>query len=89
MPGEISINQTTELRRNQMSLDEAVTDDSMDDRNVISENWDRMSPYWQWTAELYQTEMVQKYGGLAAVNREFMPLGVVKTLKEGKFRWRG
>ena len=89
VPAEISINQTTELRRNQMSLDETVTGDGIHNSHIISGEWDCMSSYWQWTAELYQTEMVQKYGGLAAVNREFMPLGVVKTLKEGKFRWRG
>ncbi|EKV06147.1 hypothetical protein PDIG_79250 [Penicillium digitatum PHI26] len=45
-------------------------------------------PYWKWVAELYHEGMVRTYGGLAAVNREFMPLGVVKTLREGKFRWQ-
>lgn len=48
-----------------------------------------MSPYWLWVAELYHDEMVRTYGSLAAVNREFMPLGVVKTLKEGRIRWQG
>lgn len=55
----------------------------------INQDWDRMTPYWCWVAELYYEEMVQTYGGLAAVNREFMPLGVVKTLREGRFRWQG
>ena len=47
-----------------------------------------LMPYWKWVAELYHEGMVRTYGGLAAVNREFMPLGVVKTLREGKFRWQ-
>ncbi|KAJ5286208.1 hypothetical protein N7524_001514 [Penicillium chrysogenum] len=47
-----------------------------------------MTPYWKWVAELYHEGMVRTYGGLAAVNREFIPLGVVKTLQEGKFRWQ-
>lgn len=53
----------------------------------ISGDWMEMSPYWKWAAELYQGEMVNRYGSLAAVNREFMPLGVVKTLREGRMRW--
>jgi hypothetical protein len=55
----------------------------------ISATWDKMTPYWRWAAELYHDEMVRTYGSLAAVNREFLPLGVVKTLKEGRFRWQG
>ena len=55
----------------------------------ISADWARMTPYWRWVAELYHDEMVRTYGILAAVNGESMPLGVVKTLKEGRFRWQG
>ena len=58
-------------------------------KTSINKDWDTMTPYWRWVAELYYEEMVQTYGGLAAVNREFMPLGVVKTLREGRFRWQG
>lgn len=56
---------------------------------AISANWAKMTPYWRWVAELYHDEMVRTYGSLAAVNREFMPLGVVKTLQERRFRWQG
>lgn len=59
------------------------------DGRGITESWLTMTPYWRWTAEVYHEEMVRKFGGLAAVNREFMPLGVVETLREGKFRWQG
>jgi hypothetical protein len=55
----------------------------------INDNWFTMTPYWHWVAELYYEEMVRTYGSLAAVNRESMPLGVVKTLREGRFRWQG
>jgi len=41
-----------------------------------------MTPYWCWVAEMYHSDMVRTYGSLSAVNREFMSLGVVKTLKE-------
>lgn len=58
-------------------------------KRSIGADWDSMTPYWRWVAELYHDEMVRTYGSLAAVNREFMPLGVVKTLQEGRFRWQG
>ncbi|KAF7597583.1 hypothetical protein BBP40_000061 [Aspergillus hancockii] len=83
VPDEVHINQTPRLRGNQVTLDGSIST-----RNVISDSWGSMPPYWKWTAELYQGEMVKRYGSLAAVNREFMPLGVVQTLKEGKFRWQ-
>ncbi|KAB8237406.1 uncharacterized protein BDW43DRAFT_297724 [Aspergillus alliaceus] len=84
VPEELMINQSPKLRWNQMMLDRGIST-----RNVISDSWSSMSSYWKWTAELYQGEMLKRYGSLAAVNREFMPLGVVQTLKEGKFRWQG
>ncbi|KAJ5833800.1 reverse transcriptase [Penicillium riverlandense] len=58
-------------------------------KSAISANSRNMTPYWRWVGELYHGEMVRTYGSLAAVSREFMPLGVVKTLQEGKFRWQG
>ncbi|KAA8651790.1 uncharacterized protein ATNIH1004_000686 [Aspergillus tanneri] len=82
VPDEVGVNQTQRLRAHQMSLADATC-------GPVSQSFDEMTPYWRWTAELYQGEMVRRYGGLAAVNREFMPLGVVKTLKEGKMRWQG
>ncbi|KAJ5135464.1 uncharacterized protein N7515_004742 [Penicillium bovifimosum] len=57
--------------------------------SAISNDWNKMTPYWRWVAELYYEEIVRTYGSLAAVNREFIPLGVVKTLSEGRFRWQG
>lgn len=84
IPEQASIKQSPNFRGTQSSLQQKLADD---DNVKISGDWDDMSSYWRWTAELYHREMVAKYGGLAAVNREFMPLGVVKTLKEGRMRW--
>lgn len=55
----------------------------------IGSDWKQMSPYWKWVAEVYSASMVQKYGGLSAVDRALMPLGVVKVLRQGKVRWQG
>lgn len=87
VPGEISISKTPEFQSSQAWLDENI--DRTGSPGVISSKWQKMSPYWKWVAELYHAGMLRKYGGLAAVDREFMPLGVVKVLREGKVRWQG
>lgn len=85
IPEEASISQSPNFRGTQSSLQ---SDMKLDEGvKKISGEWRDMSPYWRWTAELYHGEIVAKYGSLAAVNREFMPLGVLKTLKEGRMRW--
>ncbi|KAJ5950492.1 uncharacterized protein N7479_008905 [Penicillium vulpinum] len=82
VPSETSVALTWGFEREQNSLRQLFPEGS------IQYHWGSMEPYWKWVAELYSEEMVRTYGGLAAVNREFMPLGVVKTLREGKFRWQ-
>ncbi|KAJ5480217.1 hypothetical protein N7530_005726 [Penicillium desertorum] len=83
VPSEMSVALTGSFDMEQNSLDPVASAAS------ISHFWGEMTPYWKWVAELYHEGMVRTYGGLAAVNREFIPLGVVKTLQEGKFRWQG
>ncbi|CAG8908035.1 unnamed protein product [Penicillium egyptiacum] len=83
VPSEMSVARTWSFEREQNSLDQSSS------VGCISPFWGTMTPYWQWVAELYHEGMVRTYGSLAAVNREFMPLGVLKTLQEGKFRWQG
>ncbi|CAI7628837.1 unnamed protein product [Penicillium glandicola] len=83
VPSEMSVALTWSFEREQNYLN------GQSSAGSINSFWQSMTPYWQWVAELYHEEMVHTYGSLAAVNREFMPLGVVKTLREGKFRWQG
>jgi hypothetical protein len=85
VPEEISLSPTASFKKNQTGLMAA----GRQKNSPISADWRSMTPYWRWVAEMYHDEMVRTYGSLAAVNREFMPLGVVKTLKEGRFRWQG
>ncbi|CAI7642514.1 unnamed protein product [Penicillium pancosmium] len=86
VPEEKSVANTGDLRKNMIGLKNPTSRAS---KGTIGPVWSTMTPYWRWVAELYHDEMVHTYGSLAAVNREFMPLGVVKTLKEGRFRWQG
>ncbi|KKK21199.1 hypothetical protein ARAM_006854 [Aspergillus rambellii] len=90
VPEQASANLTPSMRGNQTLLsDTRPRSTSGTGANAVSKNWEAMTPYGRWMAELYQEGMVKKYGSLAAVNREFVPVGVVETLKEGKFQWHG
>lgn len=56
---------------------------------AISNRWRDMTPYWKWVVELYHWGMLERFGGLAAVESDAVPLGVVRVFKEGKMRWHG
>lgn len=84
VPEEKTVALTPGFSREQSSLGTKLSE-----RGSINRVWETMTPYWGWVAELYYEEMVSTFGSLAAVNRESMPLGVVKTLREGRFRWQG
>ncbi|KAJ5097128.1 hypothetical protein N7456_007849 [Penicillium angulare] len=87
VPEEKSVSASGSFLKNQTGLKGSTR--RSEKKGDISADWNKMTPYWRWVAEMYHSEMVGTYGSLAAVNREFMPLGVVKTLKEGRFRWSG
>ncbi|GES59237.1 hypothetical protein ATEIFO6365_0003051700 [Aspergillus terreus] len=88
VPTEASTSQTPTLCQHQSLLRDWLASSGASS-GPIAAHWRGMKPYWRWIAELYQEGMVRKYGGLAAVSRELMPMGVVQTLKQGKFRWQG
>ncbi|KAL1983838.1 hypothetical protein VTN96DRAFT_9839 [Rasamsonia emersonii] len=85
VPDEVGVGQTPEFKSNKMWLQA----NNRKTTKLIRSTWDQMTPYWKWVAELYHPGMVRKYGGLAAVDRALMPLGVVKVLREGRVRWQG
>jgi hypothetical protein len=85
-PNEAPVDRTPELQSAQARLAATPT---LPSRSAISAQWNNMSSYWKWVAELYHGDMTKKYGGLMAVEPGVVPLGVVKVLKEGKVRWHG
>ncbi|KAJ5247555.1 hypothetical protein N7468_002538 [Penicillium chermesinum] len=85
VPEELSVSPTASFSKHQSGLESRRSTKA----SPISSRWELMTPYWRWVAELYHEEMVRTYGSLAAVNREFMPLGVIKTLQQDRFRWQG
>lgn len=84
VPREVEIGPTTELSKHQMMLDRPSNR-----RDRIAYDWSAMNAYWRRATVMYYSGMVKKYGGLSAVDRALMPLGVVKVLRQGKVRWQG
>lgn len=92
VPDEISPNMTPEVSSCQARLRAKLgisRNTSAVDKGITFAEWNNMTPYWRWVAELYHTGMIQKYGGLDPVNSDSVPLGVAKVLMEGKVRWQG
>lgn len=85
VPEEVSINQTAGFRSSQMSLNKPGSGGS----RGITDSWVTMTPYWRWIAEVYHEEMVKKFGGLAAVDREFMPFGGCRDTERGQVQMAG
>ncbi|EED21555.1 conserved hypothetical protein [Talaromyces stipitatus ATCC 10500] len=94
VPEEIEVGQSIDIRSGHMLPVEKKRGrfnraELRKSKDRITSIWDDMLPYWKWVAEVYSAGMVQKYGGLSAVDRALMPLGVVKVLRQGKVRWQG
>lgn len=77
-PAAVPVAFTPELQ-NAISTNESMKN--------LPDDWYPMPPYSKSIVELYQSEMIRKYGTLAAVEDKTLPLGVVKILKREKVRW--
>lgn len=86
VPEESSPEQTPEMRG---WLAKLGYTDSLDNTTICN-LWSRMDPYWRWIAELYGRGVVDRFGGLSAVEGpRVVPIGVLNIMKEGKMRWQG
>ncbi|TGO44454.1 hypothetical protein BCON_0515g00010 [Botryotinia convoluta] len=45
--------------------------------------------YWKWVVKLYGKEMIERFGGLAAVDKGLLPTGMVNLVRSGKIQWQG
>jgi hypothetical protein len=48
--------------------------------------WHSMTPYWKWVAQLYGPDMVERFGGLAIVDRGWLPIGIVGLFRSGRVK---
>ena len=54
----------------------------------IYRDWRSMKPYWRAVVELYGAGMIQTFGGLVAIEKSLLPIGMLDLWK-GKVRWEG
>lgn len=54
----------------------------------IKSEWHDMSPYWQWVAQLYGPEIVDRFGGFNVVDPGLLPIGLVSQFRSGRVSWR-
>jgi hypothetical protein len=53
----------------------------------IHSRWYHMTPYWKWIVGLCGGDMVERFGGLAVVDRGLLPIGMVGLVRSGRVRW--
>lgn len=49
--------------------------------------WSQLKPYWQWVIALHHNEMICKFGSLAVVDPDAVPVGMVDVFKRSRLRW--
>ncbi|KAF7951837.1 hypothetical protein EAE96_007135 [Botrytis aclada] len=45
--------------------------------------------YWKWVVKLYGKEMIERFGGMAVVEKGLLPTGMVNLVRSGKVQWQG
>ncbi|KAL4793739.1 hypothetical protein BDV19DRAFT_379966 [Aspergillus venezuelensis] len=53
----------------------------------ISANWEVMTPYWRWVAQLYGPEIIERFGGFNVVDPGLLPIGLISQFRSGKVSW--
>lgn len=54
----------------------------------IKNQWDAMSPYWKWVAQLYGPDIVDRFGGFNVVDPGLLPIGLISQFRSGRVSWR-
>ncbi|KAL4866956.1 hypothetical protein BDV12DRAFT_187052 [Aspergillus spectabilis] len=54
----------------------------------IKQDWNLMSSYWKWVAQLYGPEIVERFGGFNIVDPGLLPIGLVSQFRSGRVSWR-
>ncbi|KAI2610585.1 hypothetical protein GGR54DRAFT_373931 [Hypoxylon sp. NC1633] len=55
----------------------------------IKGDWNSMEPYWQWVAQLYGPEVMDRFGGLNIVEPGLLPMGMVSIFRDKRVKWQG
>ena len=49
--------------------------------------WAGLPRYWQWVIGLHHHEMIRKFGSLAIVDPNAVPVGMVSVFKSSRMKW--
>ena len=82
-PGRVSTTCTPELEASIKLLDSGIKAFGVKD----NAGWSGLSPYWKWVIGLHHHEMIKKFGSLAIVDSNAVPVGMVEVFKSSKVRW--
>lgn len=51
--------------------------------------WNELSGYERWVVQLYHKDMIARFGGVDVVDQGLLPTGLIRMLRESRFRWQG
>ena len=77
----------TELLKPPQSVEMETTPDMWNDRHW-QKKMGTASSYERWVLQLYGSEIVGKYGGLALGEKALLPIGLATMLRSEKMRWQ-
>ncbi|KAL8873008.1 MAG: hypothetical protein Q9174_001468, partial [Haloplaca sp. 1 TL-2023] len=56
---------------------------------VMQADFNKMSEYWKWVAQLYGGDVIKRFGGMRMGEKKLLPVGLVTMLRQEKVRWQG
>ncbi|KAI1141803.1 hypothetical protein F5Y05DRAFT_373839 [Hypoxylon sp. FL0543] len=51
--------------------------------------WGDMKPYWNWVAQLYGPEVMDRFGGMNMVEPGLLQMGMVSIFRDKRVKWQG
>lgn len=51
-------------------------------------NWNQLGSDQKWIIQLYSSDVLERFGGLNLVDRNLLPMGVMKMLRARKVVWQ-
>lgn len=49
--------------------------------------WHSLTNYWKWIVGLHHHEMIKKFGSLAIVDPNAVPVGMVAVFRNSRMKW--
>jgi hypothetical protein len=53
------------------------------------EEWSSLTGYERWVVQLFNKDMIARFGGLNIVDKGLLPMGLMGMLRQSRFKWQG